>query len=367
MNRLAVRFTLSHLLVALAGGLVTFGLVFWLAPAMFEEQLGLGPGGPGPGQGAGGGGPAYGQALRASFRAAVTNALLTGTLAGAALAAILGVLAARQLLRPLGRVGTAVGRLARGDYDHRIPVPRERELATLVSDVNDLGGALASTEQRRLDLLGEVAHEMRTPLTVLDGYVEGMIDGVLSRDDENLSQLGVEVRRLRRLSDDLSAVSRAEEGGPPLALAPHDLDALAAGVLDRLGPQAQDAGLTLVGVVPGAGTVSLDADRTVQVLTNLVGNAIRATPPGGTITVAGSREAGRAFIRVADTGEGLAPADLERVFERFYRVPGARSVSDGSGIGLTVARAHLRAMGGDLTAASPGLGQGATFTASFVL
>jgi len=176
VNRLAVRFTLSHLLVALAGGLVTFGLVFWLAPAMFEEQLGLGPGGPGPGQGAGGGGPAYGQALRASFRAAVTNALLTGTLAGAALAAILGVLAARQLLRPLGRVGTAVGRLARGDYDHRIPVPRERELATLVSDVNDLGGALASTEQRRLDLLGEVAHEMRTPLTVLDGYVEGMID-----------------------------------------------------------------------------------------------------------------------------------------------------------------------------------------------
>ena len=373
MSRLAVRFTLSHLLVAILGGVTTFGLVLWLAPAMFDQQLGLGPGasggggqGTGPGSvGSGAGaGAAYGQALRASFRAAVTNALLIGTLAGAALAAVLGLLAARRLLRPLGRVGDAVGRLARGDYDHRIPVPPERELASLVTDVNALGAELAGTESRRLHLLGEVAHELRTPLTVIGGYVEAMIDGVLPRENEQLAQVSTEVRRLRRLGDDLSSLSRAEEGSTGLTIAPVDLDTLATGVLERFRPQAVDAGLTLVGT-SGAGTARADADRTMQVLTNLVGNAIRATPPGGTITITGARQAGRATLVVTDTGEWLARADLERVFERFYRVPGARSVSEGSGIGLTVARAHMRAMGGELTAASPGPGKGAAFTASF--
>ena len=331
-----------------------------LAPALFDQQLRLGPGGQGgPGQGQG-----YGQTLRASFAAAVTNALVWGTLAGAALAAVLGVLLARRLLRPLRRMAVAVGELARGHYDHQVPLPRETELAALVADVNALGAELGATEARRLHLLGEVAHEMRTPLTVIDGYVEGMMDGVLPTGPEQLGQVSAEVRRLRRLSDDLSALSRAEEGRLNLRLGPVDLDALAATVADRLRTQAEDAGLTLL-VVPGAGTVEADADRTVQVLTNLVGNAIRATPAGGRITVAGTRDGSLASVRVTDTGEGLAPADLERVFERFYRVPGSASVSEGSGIGLTVARSYLRAQGGELTAASDGPGRGAAFTATF--
>ena len=362
MNRLAVRFTLSHLLVAVVGGLVTFAVVGALAPAMFDSQLhGMGQG---PGQGAGGMGAGYGQALRASFAAAVTNSLVVGTLAGALLAAVLGVLAARQLLRPLGRVGLAVGELARGNYDHQVPLPREAELASLVTDVNALGAELGATESRRLRLLGEVAHEMRTPLTVIDGYVEGMIDGVLPAGPEQLGQVSAEVRRLRRLSEDLASLSRAEEGRLTLKLGPVDLDAVAAGVVDRLRSQAVDAGLVLV-ARPGAGTVAADADRVVQVLTNLVGNAIRATPSGGSITVTGTRAGATASIAVTDTGTGLAPADVERVFERFYRVPGASSGSEGSGIGLTVARAYMRAMGGSLTAASGGLGRGATFTARF--
>ena len=359
MRRLVVKFTLSHLLVAIVGGLVTFLVVWWLAPAMFDQQMGLGPGasGMGPGQG-------YGQTLRASFAAAVTNSLLVGTLMGAVVAAVSGLLLARQLLRPLARVGTAVGELARGNYTHQVPVPRETELASLVTDVNALGSELQATEERRLHLLSEVAHEMRTPLTVIDGYVEAMIDGVLPAEPERLGQVSTEVRRLRRLSDDLSALSRAEEGRLNLALGPVDLDSLTAGVVERLRSQAEDAELTL-SAVAGAGTVQADADRTVQVFTNLVGNAIKATPAGGRITLTGSRVAGRTSVTVADTGEGLAAADLNRVFERFYRVPGTASVSDGSGIGLTVSRAYMRAQGGDLTVESGGPGQGATFTASF--
>lgn len=359
MRRLVVRFTLSHLLVAVVGGLVTFGVVWWLAPALFDQQMGLGPGGAGRGTGQG-----YGQALRTSFAAAVTNSLLVGTLSGAVVAAVAGLLLARQLLRPLARVGTAVGELARGNYTHQVPVPRETELASLVTDVNALGSELQATEDRRLRLLSEVAHEMRTPLTVIDGYVEAMIDGVLPAEPERLGQVSTEVRRLRRLSDDLSALSRAEEGRLNLAIGPVDLDELAVSVVDRLLTQAQDGGITLT-AIPGAGVVQADADRTVQVFTNLIGNAIRATPSGGRITLRGTRAAGRAAMSVEDTGEGLAPAELDRVFERFYRVPGSASVSDGSGIGLTVSRAYMRAQGGDLTVTSAGPGRGATFTATF--
>ncbi len=359
MRRLVVRFTLSHLLVAVVGGLVTFVVVWWLAPTIFDQAIGLGPGGSGRGAG-----PGYGQALRATFASAVTSSLLIGTLSGALVAAAAGLLLARGLLRPLARVGTAVGELARGNYTHQVPVPRETELASLVSDVNALGSELQATEERRLHLLSEVAHEMRTPLTVIDGYVEAMIDGVMPAEPERLGQVSTEVRRLRRLSDDLSALSRAEEGRLNLTIGPVDLDELAASVVTRLRTQAEDAGITLT-AVPGAGTAQADSDRAVQVFTNLVGNAIRATPSGGRITLRGSRVAGRAAMSVEDTGEGIARPDLDRVFERFYRVPGSASVSDGSGIGLTVSRAYMRAQGGDLTVTSAGLGQGATFTATF--
>ena len=361
MRRLVVRFMLSHLAVAVVGGLVTFGVVWTLAPRLFDDQMGAGLG---PGGGMGGQGQGYGQALRASFAAAVTNSLVIGTLSGALVAALAGALLARQLLRPLARVGTAVGEIARGNYTHAVPVPREAELASLVTDVNALGAELQDTEERRLHLLSEVAHEMRTPLTVIDGYVEAMIDGVLPTGTEQLSQVSSEVRRLRRLSDDLSALSRAEEGRLNLTIAPVDLDALVTGVVERLRSQAEDAGLTLTSV-HGAGIAQVDADRTVQVFTNLVGNAIRATPSGGAITLTGSRSSGQVSVSVADTGQGIAAADLDKIFERFYRVPGAASVSDGSGIGLTISRAYMRAQGGDLTVDSAGTGRGATFTATF--
>ncbi|HSN11582.1 MAG TPA: HAMP domain-containing sensor histidine kinase [Propionibacteriaceae bacterium] len=361
MRRLVVRFTLSHLVVAIVGGAVTFAIVWWLAPALFDAQMGLGMGRSGN---AGGPGQGYGQSLRASFASAVTTSLAVGTLSGAVVAAISGLVLARTLARPLTRIGRAVSEMAQGRYEHSVPIPRERELASLAGDVNVLGSTLASTEQRRLRLLGEVAHEMRTPLTVIDGYVEAFIDGVVAPEPEQLELVSTEVRRLRRLSDDLSALSRAEEGRFTLAPAPVDLDQVASDVVERLRSQADDKGITVSSKV-GAVTVVADPDRTVQVLTNLVGNAIRATGRGGRITIAGSRAGDEARLSVEDTGVGLSAADLVRVFERFYRVPGQESPSDGSGIGLTVSRAYMRAMGGDLLAQSDGLGAGATFTMVF--
>jgi histidine kinase len=360
VNRLGVRLVLSHLLVAVAGGVTTFLVVRALAPALFDASL---HGNPNPGQGRFGG-QGQNQMLRDQFAAAVDQSLLIGSLVGAALAAVLGALLAYRVIRPLARVRRATRDIARGNYDQAVALPRETELAELAGDVNTLGRALAETESRRVRLLGEVAHEIRTPLTVIDGYVEGMIDGVLPTTPVELMQVSEEVRRLRRLSEDLATLSKAEEGRLPIVPAPVDLRDVVTAAATRLRPQAEDAGLTLA-VDTGADPlpVQADADRIAQVVTNLVGNALRATGAGGRVGVTCSRTQREAVISVSDTGVGLDPADLERVFERFYRVPGRRAPGDtGSGIGLTIARGIVAAHGGSIAATSGGAGTGATFT-----
>lgn len=362
MNKLSVRLVVSHLLVALLGAAATFWVVRALAPALFDASLRRNPN---PGSGHFGGGQGANQALRDQFAAAVDQSLLIGALVGAVAAAVLGAILAYRVIRPLRTMRDATREMARGRYDVPVELPRVTELAELAADVNTLGRALAETEARRVRLLGEVAHELRTPLTVIDGYVEGMIDGVLPATPRELSQVSEEVRRLRRLGDDLTALSKAEEGR--LAMAPVVLDVrdVVAGAAERLRPQAEDAGLTVV-VEPGPDPlmVRADSDRLAQVVTNLIGNAFRATEPGGTVTITCSGTAPEALIAVSDTGVGLEATDLERIFERFYRVPGRRGVGHdtGSGIGLTIARGIVRAHGGDLSAASPGLGEGSTFT-----
>jgi histidine kinase len=363
LNRLSVRLVVSHLLVAILGALATFLIVRQLAPALFDETLRRAQGGGprGPGQGAG-----QNAGLREQFATAVDQALLIGALVGAAVAAVFGIVAAWRLIRPLGRLRSATHRIAAGNYDTTVVVPREAELADLANDVNGLGRTLAETEARRLRLLGEVAHEMRTPLTVIDGYVEGMIDKVLPMDTESLGHVGEESRRLRRLADDLSALSRAEEGRLQLAPARVDLRQVVTSAAERLRPQIQDAGLTLqVEAGPRPLMVDADADRIGQVVTNLVGNAIRATPEGGSVVVSCAGAGSWVDIAVTDTGVGLAPADLPRVFERFYRVRARTNPANdsGTGIGLTISRGIVRAHGGELTAASEGLDKGATFTA----
>ena len=364
MNRLTIRLVVSHALVAVLGGVATFAVVRWLAPALFDQSLRLNPN-PGSGRFGGGQGQGPGQVLREQFATAVDQALLIGAVIGVLAAAVLGVVLAYRLVRPLATVRAATREMAKGRYDVPVPIPAEAELAELASDVNTLGQALAETEARRVRLLGEVAHELRTPLTVIDGYVEGMIDGVLPATPAELGQVSEEVRRLRRLSDDLSALSRAEEGRLELSVKEVDAGAVTVAATTRLRPQVEDAGLSLI-VEPAAAPLRVlaDPDRIAQVVTNLIGNAMRATPQGGSITVRCRTDDGAAVIEVSDTGEGLEPADCERVFERFYRVPGRRTDGHdaGSGIGLTIARGIARAHGGDIVATSPGRGQGATFT-----
>ncbi|WP_347354656.1 HAMP domain-containing sensor histidine kinase [Intrasporangium sp.] len=374
-RRLDLRLVASHVLVAVVGGVVTFLLVRGLAPNIFDRETHM-MGALHDGQRGGmpGGGPGLGQQLRDQFVSAVDSALVVGVLAGLVAAGLFGAFAAYRLTRPLGALGVATRQIAGGHYAVTIPQPGTRELDALADDVRTLAGALQETETRRTRLLGEVAHEMRTPLTVLDGYVEGMIDGVLPATPETLAQMSGETRRLRRLAEDLSALSRAEEGRLELAPQRTDLREVVAAAVERLVPQAEDAEVTLTltrsaGPVP----VTVDPDRVAQVVTNLVGNALRATPPKGRVTVDVVASGGHAVASVTDTGEGIATPDLERVFERFYRVPDRRrsggpgSGQGGSGIGLTISRRIAEAHGGTLVATSPGRGSGATFTLTLPL
>ncbi|HYN28459.1 MAG TPA: HAMP domain-containing sensor histidine kinase [Dermatophilaceae bacterium] len=361
MNRLAARLVLSHVLVAVLGGVATFLVVRLLTPELFDRMRGAN--GSMMGQGRGG-------SLRGQVADAVTQSLVVGILVGIAAATGFGIFAAHRLVRPLRQLGDTTREIAAGRYDVHVPRPREHELALLADAVNTLGRTLAETESRRVRLLGEVAHEMRTPLTVVEGSVEGMIDGVLPTSPERLAVLSDEVRRLRRLSDDLSALSRTEEGRLGLRLAPAELRAVVTTAVERLRPQADDAGVGLQVRVPDSAVpVAVDADRFAQVVTNLVGNALRATGPGGRIDVEVSVDGATASVAVTDTGEGVAPEDLERIFERFYRVPDRRRGrrDTGSGIGLTIARGIVGAHGGTLDARSPGRGDGATFTARIPL
>ncbi|MDX2357801.1 HAMP domain-containing histidine kinase [Dietzia sp. PP-33] len=201
---------------------------------------------------------------------------------------------------------------------------------------------------------------MRTPLTVVDGYVEGIADGVFGI--EELRHVRAESARLRRLSEDLSTLSRGAEGRIELALTETDLAVLVRGTVDRLRPQftATDVELRLV---PPEGAVPLvvDPDRVAQVLENLVVNALAATGHGQ-VTVSVRRTPGGAEISVADTGMGLDAESAERIFERFHRGPGGHA--GGSGLGLTIGRQLARAHGGDLTVTSRGPGQGSTFVVS---
>ncbi len=282
-------------------------------------------------------------------------------------AAIASTLVARRILRPVRDVRTATRRLANGHYDERVTEPGELELAELARDVNRLAVELETSDRRRARLVSEVAHEMRTPLTSIEGYVEGILDGVFEPTEEILVAVGEEASRLQRLASDLAELSRAEEGAVALHLRVVDLSEITARCAERLRPQFVDKGVALT--VPAAPPVLVDVDpeRIAQVLTNLLGNALTYTPAGGEVAMEVARSNRTATVAVLDTGIGLTAEDQELVFDRFYRVPSAVRPAGGSGIGLTIARGLARAHRGDLEVSSPGLGRGSAFTLTLPL
>ena len=352
-RRLRVRLLASYLLVIGLGAGVFWAISRAIAPEEFQRRLRL------MGNGRGRGPGAAGSDIQGAAIEAIDSALLAGLIVAIIAAGVVAVLVSMRLLRPLSSVGVAAKAMAQGDYSQRVPIPAEEELAELATDINLLGAALEQTEQRRVELIGEVAHELRSPLTTIGGYMEALLDGVREPTQEVFAAVAAEAARLHRLADDLTSLSQAEEGALHLDRVDCDMAILAAAAIEKLRVQFEHRGVEL-DLVGSAAPVTADPDRITQVLINLLGNALTHSSDGGRVSVESGTDAGISSVTVTDKGGGIAPEDLERIFERFYRVPNPQHPA-GRGIGLTIARSTARAHGGDVTAASPGEGEGATF------
>ena len=291
--------------------------------------------------------------------------VISGIAAAGLAASVMARSAARRITEPIQAVGDATRRLASGNYAVRVPPGGSLELASLADDVNALAAELEETETRRLQLVGDVAHELRTPLATIEGSMEALMDGVIEPTDEVFAVIAEQAARLKRLASDLSALSKTQEGSFRLDIQPVDLVAVLGDVVDVLRQQVDAGGVELRVEATSPVTVHADADRLAQILINVVGNSLAYTARGGTVTVSLSRKGTSAVVRVADTGRGLSATDLVRVFERFYRVDD--QASPGTGVGLTIARSLARAHGGDIAASSPGLGKGAVFEVTLPL
>jgi histidine kinase len=307
--------------------------------------------------------------LLKTFQETVLTSLFWAALGAFSAGLIASLFLSRTILRPLNQLAHSSQRIADGRYDERIAVPDSAELAAVATSFNEMTATLAQIEARRISLIGNVSHELRTPLTGLEGYLEGLMDGLFPSDTETFAQMYYEVRRLRRLVNDLQTLSRIEAGQIDLHPQQFDLLPLIKRVVAQLQPQAMDQSLELQIESPEQAVwIYADPDRTVQILINLIGNAIRYTPEAGHITIHTALKPPTVAITVQDTGLGIPPDALPYLFERFYRVDSSRSRrSGGSGIGLTISRHLARSMQGELVATSPGLDQGSTFTLTLPL
>ncbi|ROP34777.1 sensor histidine kinase [Pseudokineococcus lusitanus] len=297
---------------------------------------------------------------------ALLRTLLTGQTASAAVAllAVAGLtagLTARVVTAPLRRLSAAARRIGAGDLGTRLRTGGRGEAAEVGAAFDAMAEALASAEGARRQLVSDVAHELRNPLGTISGSLEAIRDGVYEPTPEVLDSLTEEADHLRHLVDDLQLLATADRGALHVERHPLDLAALARSVAEVHLPAAAAAGVRLEVAAPPTLAGHGDGARLRQVLTNLLGNALRHTPSGGAVRLVVAAAGDRARLAVEDTGEGLDDADLERVFERFWRGDPARTRDGGgSGLGLAITRALVHAHGGEVSAAATP-GGGATF------
>jgi signal transduction histidine kinase len=262
--------------------------------------------------------------------------------------------ALRLLALPLRDLIDAAQRVEAGDLTPRVRARGPRELRALARAFNSMLERIGRSERQRRQLLADVTHELRTPVAVLQGNLEGMLDGVYPADAEHLGPLLEETRTLSRLIDDLRTLSLSESGVLELHREPTDLEVLIGDVIAAFSPQAEAAGVELRAEVPDEiPLVEIDPLRLREVLVNLTSNALRHTPGGGEVRLAADVNSGILTLSVIDSGSGIAAEDLPHVFERFYKT----ADSSGSGLGLAIARNLVLAHGGEIEAESaPGAG-----------
>ena len=296
-----------------------------------------------------------------AFLDRVNLALIVGAVGGAAAAIVLGVVLARSLTRPLRELTLGAKAVAAGELDTQVPVRSSDELGELAVAFNQMNADLANARDRRRQLTADVAHELRTPLSVILAHSEGIQEGVLDASGENFSVIREEAQRLERLVEDLRLLSLVESGELTLEVGVFAPETLIERTADSYRALAREKEIDLeVSAGDHLPEVQIDLDRMGQVLGNLVSNAMRHTPHGGSILIAAHEINGAVEFQVKDSGQGIDPEDLPHVFERFYRGDKSRRRDGaGSGLGLAIAKSLTEAQGGSIRAVSQ-LGEGTT-------
>ncbi len=292
--------------------------------------------------------------------------LLLACIAAPVLLVILfaGALVYRRVGSPLAEMMAAADAVAAGDFSARVREIGRGEMAALARRFNRMTAELERADRVRRNLTSDVAHELRTPLQIIQGNLEGVLDGVYAPTAEHLGATLDETRRLARLVGDLQTLSLAEAGELPLHRRPVAAADLLDDIVTRFLPQAAESGITLKAAVAGEPLLNADPDRLESVLANLTANALRHTPAGGRVALGGAATAAGVVLTVADSGEGIPAADLPYVFDRFWRGDRARHRAEGNtGLGLAIARQLVVAHGGTIAVDSkPGVGTTFTIT-----
>lgn len=302
-----------------------------------------------------------------TYISAVHRSLLWVGLVMLAVSVTISYFIVREIMRPLSALTDAVQKVKAGTYGQTVPVERRDEVGTLTETFNDMSQELAKNDKIRRRLFANIAHELRTPLAILQGNLEGMIDDVIPTDKKVLLSMEDETLRMGRLIQDLRDLSLAEINELTLHKAPHDINVLLERAVSMLQPLCDEKSLSVhLDLARDLPKVSIDVDRINQVIYNLLNNAIRYIEAGCMITVStlAVTVKGQPYVQVqiADTGSGIAPEDLQHIFQYFYRSEKSRNrKSGGSGIGLALAQQFVRSHGGRIWADSE-VGRGTTFT-----
>lgn len=351
---LAARLFATQLIVVAASLLGAVAVATLAGPPLFHEHLEL--------AGIPGGSPELFHVEQA-YRDAnlITLAVALGT--GLACALLASFLLSRTIRTPLEQLTAAAAEVAHGNYDVRVPVLGAGvELDSLARAFNMMADQLTRTEETRQRILSDLAHEMSTPVSVLSVYLEGLQDEVVEWNPTTDAVMAEQLARLTRLVEDIDDVSRAEEGRIDLDPAPLPLADLLETCAAAVRENYAAKGVTLT-TAADADVLIADRQPLAQVLDNLLSNALRHTPPKGTVSLTATGTSDTVLIRVTDTGDGMTADQLTHIFERFYRGDTARDRDHGgSGIGLTISLALIAAHGGTLTASSAGPGHGSEFT-----
>lgn len=289
------------------------------------------------------------ESARRMFDDSVTRVVVLAVLVGVAAAAILAVVFANRLARPLGNISRAARRIAQGDYRARVPREGPEELASLADSFNQMATSLEEQQRVRRDFIANAAHELRTPLTNLKGYLEALRDDVVPADAATFESLLEEADRLVRLSRSLDTLAEGDAAATPPHVVDVDVASAIRSAAELSRPTFSRAQLTVTVDVPPSLSARANADHVAQVLANLLQNALRYTASGGRVTIRGEQRPGDVLVAISNTGDGIPPADLPRVFERFYRVDKSRDrASGGAGIGLAIVQQLVEAGGGSV-------------------